>query len=470
MAEQVAETVVKVRRTSMVKPAIPPPAKTLFLSNLDLFWIRFDSVQVFFFYKLSPVIEYTSLIQGLKKSLSSILVYFYPLAGRLKNGEAGRAEIDCTDGGVEFKEASISVPFEELEKDGFLRKPFYPKLAPEVDPSAYEKYSRPLVSIQVTAFDGGGICIGTRVHHVIADGTSFYYFMKSWAECSRGLPIAKPPQHDRTVFKREKKNSPSISYKAHDIVSVGIKGAKIFKFVPGESQSKHKMTSGRENEGKRADSLQKRADLICSTFCFKEERIQELKKGSRASSSFVAVAAHFWRCVMRAREVPLEEAVYFLVMVDCRGRVKPRLLPTYFGNCISLGLAQTRARTLINTDISFAADVIQQAISSCTEEAQINHLIEWVESCNGNFLSEAGWEYGTKAVGSPTFPVYDMDYGWGKPVDVQKADVKDIGEMVLTPPKDGGKSIMVSTYLPEHQMDLLHHLLFSERVNLSPKL
>ncbi|XP_059064524.1 BAHD acyltransferase DCR-like [Cryptomeria japonica] len=422
MAEEAAETIVKVRTMCMVKPTIPPPTQTMFLSNLDLFWIGVDKVQSLFFYKLSPLIEYPSVIQGLKKSLSSILVYFYPLAGRLITGESGRTEVDLTDGGVVFKEASASVQFEDMEKDGFRRKPFFEKLAPEVDLSTNENHSKPLLSIQVTAFEGSGICIGTTVHHVVADGNSFHYFMKSWAECSRGHPIAKPPQHDRT--------------------------------------SQHKNTSGFENEVKTEDPLQKRSDLIYSTFCFTEEIIQELKQQSRASSSFVAVAAQFWRCVIRAREIPQEEAVFFGLLADCRRRVKPPLLPTYFGNCVSPGSAQTRAHTLINADISFAADVIQQLISSYTEEAHINHLIDWVESCNRHLLREAGWKYGTGAVSSPRFPLYDTDHGWGKPADVQRGDDCDIGSMVLSPPKDGGKSIMVSTCLPQHQMDLLHRLLF----------
>ncbi|XP_059064518.1 shikimate O-hydroxycinnamoyltransferase-like [Cryptomeria japonica] len=456
-----AETVVKVWRTCMVKPAISSPTQTLFLSSFDLLWIPAPNVQNIFFYKLSPLTEYTSLIQDLKKSLSSVLVYFYPLAGRLKKGESGRTEVDLTDGGVEFKEASISVPLEDLEKDGFR------KLGPEVNLSADENYNRPLLSIQVTALAGSGMCIAATHSHVLMDGKSFFHFMKSWAEFSRGLPITKPPQHDRTIFKPENKNSPSIFFKAHDIVSVGIRGAKIFKFVADESQSEHK------NEGKHDDHLPKTTDMIHSTFCFTEEMMEELKQESRASTSFVAVAAHFWRCVMRAREVPQEEAVYFSVLADCRGRVNPPLPHTYFGNCQSLGLVQTTAHTLFNADISFAADVIQQLIRSCTEEAQINHLIDWIESgwrcrIERDILREAGWKYGIMAVASPRFPLYDMDFGWGRPTDVQIAD--DNESMVLSPPKDGGKSIMVSTCLPQHQMDFLHHLLFSGRAYPSAKL
>ncbi|GLJ34164.1 hypothetical protein SUGI_0686820 [Cryptomeria japonica] len=421
-----AEIVVKVRGTSViVRPAIRTPAQTMFLSNLDLCWLPINNVQRLFFYTHPPLNEYSSLIQGMKKSLSSVLVHFYPLAGRLKKGESGRTEIDCNDEGVEFREASINIPFKDLEKDGFKRKPFFPKLVHEINLFAEENHNRSLLSIQ----------------------------------CSRGIPISKPPQHARTVFKPDNQ-SPSVYYKAHEVISNGISGAKVFKFVSENT--------GGGNVEKPAEALQKwmepkrKTEVIYSTFFFTEDTIQDLKQRSGASTSFVAVAAQFWRCVMRAREVPQEEAVYFGVLCDCRGRVKPPLPPTYFGNCLSPGLAQTTAKKLINSDISFAAGVIQQVIDSCTSEEQINYLIDWIESPDRdilNLLTEAGWVYGTNAVSSPRFPLYEIDYGWGKPSDVQIATMNEIRIMFLSCAKDGGKSILVSTCLPQHQMEVLHHLL-----------
>ncbi|GLJ40767.1 hypothetical protein SUGI_0842910 [Cryptomeria japonica] len=468
MAEAETEVILKMRKICVINPAIPSPIQTMFLSNLDLYWIPFDNVQNFFFYRCSPSIQFHPLIQGLKRSLSSVLVHFYPLAGRLKKGESGRMEVDCTNGGVQFMEASISVPFQDLEKNGFRYKPYFQKLVPNVNLFADENHSTPLLSIQVTAFEGAGLCIAIKLQHVIVDGASFYHFMTSWAECSRGIPISKPPQHNRTAFKQEYKKSPSISYRAHDIKSLGITGAQIFKFVPENSRPEHQKRSLFEEKHK--ETPQNRSDLIYATFCFTEETIQELKQRSGASSSFVAVAAQFWRCIMRARQIPEEESVYFLVLPDCRNRVKPPLLPTYFGNCLSVGVAKITAGFLINAHISFAADVIQQLINSCTEEAQINHLIDWVEVCNRRLLTESGLVYGTKAVNSPRFPMYDIDYGWGKPVDSQMPDMNDIGSMVLLPPKDGSKSIMISTCLPPDQMEILDHLLCLGRVYPSARL
>ena len=88
----------------------------------------------------------------LKRSLSLVLVDFYPIAGRLstkESGETGRPEIDCNDGGVEFVEASIDVAFENLEKDDFRHRNFFKELVPTRDGSKHQNYQGPLFSVQV---------------------------------------------------------------------------------------------------------------------------------------------------------------------------------------------------------------------------------------------------------------------------------------------------------------------------------
>lgn len=60
-------------------------------------------------------------------------------------------------------------------------------------------------------------------------------------------------------------------------------------------------------------------DVEMHTFRFSEEMVRKLKDGVQASSSFVAVIAHFWRCLTQAREVPDTEPVDISVVADPRG-------------------------------------------------------------------------------------------------------------------------------------------------------
>eukprot|EP00253_Pinus_taeda_P026729 PITA_26729 len=478
MAEE--QVKIKMLGVSTVVPAIPTEKHTMFLSSLDLFWIPVINTHSLLFYKLSPGMEFSTVTDMLKRSLSLVLVDFYPIAGRLSNkgsGETSRPEIDCNDCGVEFVEASIDVPFEDLEKDDFRHKGFFEQLIRIRDGSKFENYQGPFLSVQVTAFPGGGISIGATLHHVVADGVGFWHFMTCWAECSRGSPISNRPEHMRTIFKREQKTNcamPNISFRAQEVVTGDIKGAQIFKFMRDDLQP----TNGEINGGKSDcninsdSSVQKYKnhqieDFEISRFHFDEEMIGKLKERARARSSFVAVSAHFWRCVMKAREVPEEEAVDFGIIANSRGRVRPPLPATFFGNCACMGFARTRAKQLLGQDIRFAAALIQELINSCTTEEQFSALTDWADSRirSGSplpslALQTLGGRYFVGAGNSPKFPVYELDFGWGKPLRAQTAAINDIGGLMFFPGRDdGGRSMDIYTRLPRQQMETLKRIL-----------
>lgn len=488
MAER--QVSIELLRVSAVVPASPSVKRRMFLSNLDLFWIPTNNVQRLLFYKTSfPENEFAKLVETLKRSLSLVLVDFYPLAGRLdikEKEQSGRPEVECNDAGVEFIEASIDMAFQDMENEDFRYKSFFKKLTPTLDAHHsfnHESYDAPLLSIQVTYFrGGGGICVGTTLHHVIADGNSFWQFMKCWAERSRGFPISKNiPEHMRTVFKRDYTNIPNISWRTEEVVTDRIKGAQIFKYflddlLPIKSEYETHESDGagcasleNTDENSFMSPIKDETDLRISTFHFSEQMIQKLKERTGPFSSFVAVAAHFWRCVVKARQIPEKEPVVFGLLADCRSRVNPPLPHTYFGNCLWVGFARTTVQQLLCQDICFAATLIHEVVSSCTD-TQINYMIDFLNESPGDgimrILSQvrSAARYGMNVVSSHKFPVYEIDYGWGKPVNVQVASVSEIGGMVLFPGRDtegGGKSIDVSTCLPSHHMKTLEQLLMS---------
>lgn len=466
---------VKVSRVSMIAPAIPTVKHRMFLSSIDLSMIATNNLRKLLFYKTQK--EFSTIVDELKGSLSLALVDFFPFAGRLDidGGESGRPEVDCNDAGAEFVEAAIDIVFEHLEKDEFQHKSFFKELVQTRDKS----YDASLLSIQVTAFQGGGICIGVNFHHVIADGASFWHFMKCWAELSRGLPISENPCHMRTYYKRDKESYsiPKISVRAEEVVNDRIKEAQILRFTRDDllpMKNSEISLSTSDPSRNMNSSIQKPiksegTKLEITTFHFSEKMIESLKERSGASSSFVAVAAQFWRCVMEAREVPENEAVYFALAVDCRGRVNPPLPPTYFGNCICIGTARTTAKQLLGQDIGFAAALIQELIHSSNWEMQLNNRIDWVESqlcsCDKdrsvtlpNFPKYQG-RYIVRVAMSPKFPVYDIDHGWGRPLNVQAAFLGEIGGMLLFVGSEGRRSIALSTQLPQHQMERLKRIL-----------
>ena len=142
---------------------------------------------------------------------------------------------------------------------------------------------------------------------------------------------------------------------------------------------------------------------------------------------------------MKAQQIPEKEPVVFGMLADGRSRVKPPLPYTYFGNCLCVGYARTTVQQLLCQDICFAATHIHEAISSCTD-AQLNYMIDFLNeySPGGGMMHmltqlRSAARYGMNVVSSPKFPVYEIDYGWGKPVSVQAASISEIGGMILFP-------------------------------------
>ncbi|GLJ46928.1 hypothetical protein SUGI_0990310 [Cryptomeria japonica] len=169
-----------------------------------------------------------------------------------------------------------------------------------------------------------------------------------------------------------------------------------------------------------------KTETVYKTICFTGEKIIGLKERTGASTSFIAVATQFWRCVIKAREIAEEGPVYF-----------------------------------IKEDVLFASGVIEELISVCTARDQVNHIIEWVESGGRDvvdLLMEIDWKNSTSVSSSLRFPVYEIDYGWVSPLNVQAASMNAIGGMFVDGLKDG--SIVVSTRLPPCQMETLTKILF----------
>lgn len=101
---------VTVRESSVVKPAKETPKVCLWTSNFDQLFVV--HAQTVYFYRRPTLTGGSSSSSDdffdstvLKDGLSKSLVYYYPIAGRLKRNESGRAEINCTGEGATFIEA-----------------------------------------------------------------------------------------------------------------------------------------------------------------------------------------------------------------------------------------------------------------------------------------------------------------------------------------------------------------------------
>lgn len=138
----------------------------------------------------------------LKKSLSETLAKYYPFAGRIRD----RVSIDCNDDGVTFIEARIkNIELSEIlehPKDEVLDLLFTDNLQWNDDSNI-----NVLLAVQVSFFDCGGMAVGICMSHKIADTSTMINFINDWAAVARNNKkcdqyVPSPEFISATVFPR----------------------------------------------------------------------------------------------------------------------------------------------------------------------------------------------------------------------------------------------------------------------------
>lgn len=204
----------------MVIPAEPTWKGLQSLSELDQI-NTLTHTQVIYFYRppKSWLTPRDVIYDTLKSSLSRVLVPFYPVAGRLRQiidddksrPESCRFELDCNAHGVKFLEAELNAELVEFgDKDNnsndennnyllFIPSPNYQYVFPVID---YSKpiQELPILFIQLTRFNCGGISLSLSFSHVVADGQRMAHFLQEWARLARGTPPQTTPFHDRNAL------------------------------------------------------------------------------------------------------------------------------------------------------------------------------------------------------------------------------------------------------------------------------
>nr|XP_043622712.1 pelargonidin 3-O-(6-caffeoylglucoside) 5-O-(6-O-malonylglucoside) 4'''-malonyltransferase-like [Erigeron canadensis] len=168
--------------TKFVKPATPTP---LTFHHYKLGFIDdcapSFNISVVFFYSVD-IKDNPNFVSKLEKSLEKTLPRFYPLAGRYH--EEDRV-IECLDQGVELIHAKVtSIKYEDI-----VGSEVNLRLVDEFIPSALgalDQVTDPLLSIQVTTFEHGGMALGVSISHRVGDTATLFIFLNEWAAISRG--------------------------------------------------------------------------------------------------------------------------------------------------------------------------------------------------------------------------------------------------------------------------------------------
>ncbi|KAJ4971940.1 hypothetical protein NE237_005039 [Protea cynaroides] len=335
-----------------------------------------------------------SHLPNLKRTLSSTLIHFYPLAGNLSWPHEPNQPMICYTKGnsVSFALVESNADFNHLSSN-------HPRNAIDLCPlvSHLPTFGPivPMLAIQVTIFPNTRICIGVTHHKLICDGRGFIHFMKTWASIST-LESSEPlPLLDMTFIKDH----------------VGI--TKIFLYELDGFMGSQSMLGNRL----RVMDIKLKPNIVRATFELNEETSRILKERFYPISRFGSKS----------------NITRFVVAVDYRARLDPIIQETYFGNCVKSCSMNAEKSDLIKGGIPVAAQLMKFAVQEVEAKKRILKVLA--------------------AAGSPQFGLYKIDLGFGRPKKLEMASIDRTGAMFMKESSNLYGGIEFDLVLNRQEMD-----------------
>ncbi|GJN89925.1 hypothetical protein Rhopal_002914-T1 [Rhodotorula paludigena] len=320
------------------------------------------------------------------------------------------------------------------------------RLRPEVVPG-------PAFAIRFTRFSCGGVAIGFRISHTIADATSLNQFCIDWADEHRVLVETGSLEHHKLPVRP----FDPAAVDAHalgdlDAASADEELEREYARVPRTAMdlwlNPESHPPGTVNSSAPPDSLLPHLDpaqlaprgqpapwhtwdvsapVALQTVALSPADLARIYSHARASAppgtrvtAHDALVAHFWRLSMRARSHSPESdtPLSLTPAIGVRARLDPPLPPDAVGSLFLLFSGRTTAREILSAGgLGAAAGAIRSSINSATPRALgvvLHHLAHEVDPirvrpsfCGDEHLSMSTW------IGAGS---YDADFGSGAPV------------------------------------------------------
>ncbi|KAI3878117.1 hypothetical protein MKX03_036916 [Papaver bracteatum] len=391
----------------------------------------------------------------LKKSLAETLTRYYPLAGRIKDD----ISVECNDEGVDYIEArvvgkAVSQVIQLARSDIGVMEPFLPYEPYGGSGSAFRRggihsNSKALLKVQVNVFDCGGMVICLSYSHKIVDASSLLNFVNDWAATSRGgfAVVGKPCYIFSSMF-------PPTSFgnqEEKDAADTQIETDKIENVADTQIET---------------DKI----EIATKRFVFKNSSIAKLKKkcihvstNNRSDyqvdkqeqnmpTRFEALTSLILMCIMdvhRFKVKQIDDAVSPVnavsdpkqvqyvagFAINLRSKTIPPLPANSFGNMIDTAIAEVPSNltgSFYNNEKGFPdlGQYYPELVSMIKDSIKLvdNEHVEAMKrnlaiSCNHikmhQMIKEGKFDQNTRELlmfsSSCRFPVYEADFGWGKP-------------------------------------------------------
>lgn len=396
-----------------IKPSSPTPPhlKKFPLSFIDHISFR-NYVPLLFFYNDTKVCDLTSTISHLKKSLSQILSIYYPFAGRIKD----QLSIECNDQGVSFLVANITgTKLSTILQDPTqnLLNPLFPDELQWKNMDCNES----ILVIQINCFACGGIVISVCASHKIIDAATAFNFMNDWAKLNR---------------EEEDSSSKSMLSLPYNLLCVGD------TILPQEG-----LPNLPEVE------FVKDKTVVSKRFVFDASNINLLRNMVSSNSHALTnptrvevVTALIYKCVISALGLDFK-TTSLRIVVDLRRRMVPLLSDKSVGNLIwFLFVANPELHDLefkIREGLCEFCEIYPKKFARKDKDLsfiyeclkQVSTPVSGIDDNNNNNQSLivcSSW---------CRFPIYDADFGWGKPIWVTTSVCPVRNGVILMDTRDG---------------------------------
>ncbi|XP_019182352.1 PREDICTED: methanol O-anthraniloyltransferase-like [Ipomoea nil] len=384
---------------------------------------------------------------AIKEGLAKALVFYYPLAGRIFEGENGKLIVNCNGKGVLFVEAKANVKFEQLSDKSMQPPCPYLKQLLNTVPGSEGIIDCPLLLIQVTRFSCGGFALGIRFNHTMMDAQGFIQFVNAVSELAQGASVPSTlPIWERGLLTA--RPIPTITYEHNEF-----KDFELSKTTRWWDLEKLFRTTKLVNVQKLAsDPCVFFSKHICHSlmvkrsFTFGSRELQAIKDQCPSSTTFEALSACLWKCRTIALRPDPNSTMLLTIAVNIRERLQDPKLPIgYYGNAVVLVAAVTTAKLLCSNPISYAAKLIREAKNTVNDD-YVKSIIDLMVTKGRpmgavlrNFLITDNSRFG-----------YDeVDFGWGKPVfGGVYGVVYGLGFLVPHKRREDRKGILVALALP----------------------
>lgn len=305
--------------------------------------------------------------------------------------------------------------------------------------------------MQVTEL-GDGVFIGCTVNHAVVDGTSFWNFFNTFAEISKGaMKVTNSPNFCReNVF-----NSPVVLPLPDGGPAATFSGDEPLRerIIHFSRESILKMKFRANNPlWKPQNSDLNDAEIYGKANNDGNGKPNGTLKPKSEISSFQSLCAQLWRSVTRARNFHDTKTTTFRMAVNCRHRLDPKVDPFYFGNLIQSIPTVASVGDLLSHDLSWAANQLHQNVVAHDNATVRRGVKDW--ESNPKLFPLGNFDGAMITMGSsPRFPMYNNDFGWGRPMAIRsgKANKFD-GKISAFPGRDGDGSIDLEVVLAPETM------------------